>query len=56
MKYVRHITSVLVIVLIAVLAATLHLGMPGWLMGVTAIILATIATTAAVRIHLRVLR
>ena len=42
--------------LIAVLAATLHLGMPGWLMGVTAIILATIATTAAVRIHLRVLR
>ena len=42
--------------LIAVLAATLHIGMPGWLMGVTAIILATIATTAAVRIHLRVLR
>ena len=42
--------------LIAVLAATLHLGMPGWLMGVTAIILATIATTAAVCIHLLVLR
>ena len=42
--------------LIAVLAATLHLGMAGWLMGVTAIILATIATTVAVRIHLWVLR
>ncbi len=42
--------------LIAVLAATLHLGMPGWLMGVTAIILATVATTVAVRIHLWVLR
>ena len=42
--------------LVAVLASTLHLGMAGWLMGVTAIILATIATTAAVRIHLRVLR
>ena len=42
--------------LIAVLAATLHLGMAGWLMGVTAIILATIATTVAVRIHLWILR
>ena len=42
--------------LVAVLAATLHLGMAGWLMGVTAIILATVATTVAVRIHLRVLR
>ena len=42
--------------LIAVLAATLHLGMAGWLMGVTAIILATVATTVAVRIHLWVLR
>ena len=42
--------------LIAVLAATLHLGMAGWLMGVTAIILATIATTVAVRIHLLILR
>ena len=38
--------------LVAVLAATLHFGMPGWLMGVTAIIMATIATTAAVRSHL----
>ena len=42
--------------LVAVLASTLHLGMAGWLMGVTAIILATVATTVAVRIHLRVLR
>ena len=42
--------------LVAVLASTLHLGMAGWLMGVTAIILATIATTVAVRIHLWVLR
>ena len=42
--------------LVAVLAATLHLGMAGWLMGVTAIILATVATTVAVRIHLWVLR
>ena len=40
--------------LVAVLAATLHLGMPGWLMGVTAIIMATIATTVAVRTHLAV--
>lgn len=40
--------------LVAVLAATLHLGMPGWLMGVTAIIMATIATTAAIRTHLAV--
>lgn len=38
--------------LVAVLAATLHLGMPGWLMGVTAILSATLATTAAVRMHL----
>ena len=38
--------------LVVVLAATLHLGMPGWLMGVTAILMATIATTAAVRTHL----
>jgi len=42
--------------LVAVLAATLHLGMAGWLMGVTAIILATVATTAAVRIHLSLVR
>ena len=42
--------------LVAVLASTLPLGMAGWLMGVTAIILATVATTVAVRIHLRVLR
>ena len=42
--------------LVAVLASTLHLGMAGWLMGVTAIILATVATTVAVRIHLWVLR
>ena len=41
--------------LVAVLASTLHLGMAGWLMGVTAIILATVATTVAVRIHLWVL-
>ena len=34
------------------LAATLYLGMPGWLMGVTAILLATVATTVAVRTHL----
>ena len=38
--------------LVTVLAATLHLGMPGWLMGVTAILLATVATTTAVRTHL----
>ena len=38
--------------LVAMLAATLHLGLPGWLMGVTAIISATIATTAAVHAHL----
>jgi hypothetical protein len=30
--------------------------MAGWLMGVTAIILATVATTAAVRIHLSLVR
>ena len=40
--------------LVAVLASTLHLGMAGWLMGVTAIILATIATTIAVRTHLAI--
>ena len=38
--------------LVAALAATLHLGMAGWMMGVTAILLATVATTAAVRTHL----
>ena len=38
--------------LVAMLAATLYLGMPGWLMGVTAILLATVATTVAVRTHL----
>jgi O-antigen/teichoic acid export membrane protein len=42
--------------LVAVLAATLHLGMPGWLMGVTAILMATLATTAAVRTHLAIVR
>lgn len=40
--------------LVAVLAATLRLGMPGWLMGVTAILSATVATTVAVRTHLAV--
>ena len=38
--------------LVAVLAVTLHLGIPGWLMGVTAILMSTVATTAAVRTHL----
>ena len=42
--------------LIAVLAVTLHLGMPGWLMGVTAILTATVATTVAVRTHLFAVR
>ncbi|MBR1588429.1 MAG: hypothetical protein IJ658_08915 [Kiritimatiellae bacterium] len=40
--------------LVAVLAATLHLGTPGWLMGATAILSATAATTVAVRAHLAV--
>lgn len=38
--------------LVAMLAATLYLGIPGWLMGVTAILLATVATTVAIRTHL----
>ncbi len=42
--------------LIAVLAVTLYLGMPGWLMGVTAILSATVATTIAVRTHLFAVR
>ena len=42
--------------LVAVLAATLHFGLPGWLMGVTAILSATVATTVAVRAHLAVTR
>ena len=42
--------------LIAVLAVTLYLGMPGWLMGVTAILTATVATTIAVRTHLFAVR
>ena len=42
--------------LIAVLAVTLSLGMPGWLMGVTAILSATVATTIAVRTHLFAVR
>ena len=40
--------------LVAVLAVTLFLGLPGWLMGVTAILSATLATTAAVRAHLAI--
>lgn len=38
--------------LVAVLAVTLRLGLAGWLMGVTAILAATVATIAAVRGYL----